>query len=121
VSRLVNVIALGPRFSEREWSGETPEEWAYILSSNHQATSIRGPQQRSTAGSFGRLSPWARRHFGQGIMTGWLARSNQNGVVLDPEANLVPAMRAGAIRLSVAWRGFPIPKASGRLKAHSES
>lgn len=99
VSRLIQVVALD-RF-DLKVSGieKLPQSGPYIISSNHQ--SYLDPLILASS-----LPPEVFRRlfavgtseiFGKGFMR-WLARSIKV-VVLDPDANLVPAMRAGAFGL----------------------
>ena len=99
VSRLIQVIALD-RF-QLKVSGieKLPKSGPYILSSNHQSyldplilASVLPPDVFRRAFAVGTSDI-----FGKGFMRK-LARSIKV-VVLDPDANLVPAMRAGAYGL----------------------
>jgi long-chain acyl-CoA synthetase len=99
VSRLIQVIALD-RF-QLKVSGieKLPKSGPYILSSNHQSyldplilASVMPPDVFRRAFAVGTSDI-----FGKGFMRK-LARSIKV-VVLDPDANLVPAMRAGAYGL----------------------
>ena len=99
LSRLIQVIALDRLSLKVEGLERVPTEGPYIISSNHQ--SYLDPPV--LAG----LMPWVvfRRIFavgtsdifGSGFMR-WLARTIRV-VVVDPDANLIPAMRAGAFGL----------------------
>ncbi|MGH9494469.1 MAG: AMP-binding protein [Candidatus Sulfotelmatobacter sp.] len=99
VSRLIQVIALD-RF-DLKVSGieELPKAGSYIISSNHQsfldpvilASILPSDVFRRT------FAVGTSEIFGEGFMRK-LARSLRV-VVLDPDANLVPAMRAGAFGL----------------------
>src|SRR5450432_2195007 len=99
LSRLVQVIALDRFHLKVSGLEKLPKSGPYILSSNHQSyidplilTSVLPPEV------FGRLFAVGTSDiFGQGFMRR-LARS-MKVVVLDPDANLVPAMRAGAFGL----------------------
>jgi long-chain acyl-CoA synthetase len=99
LSRLVQVIALDRFHLKVSGLEKLPKSGPYILSSNHQSyidplilTSVLPPEV------FGRLFAVGTSDiFGQGFMRR-LARSIKV-VVLDPDANLVPAMRAGAFGL----------------------
>jgi long-chain acyl-CoA synthetase len=99
VSRLVQVIALDRFHLKVSGLEKLPKCGPYILSSNHQSyidplvlASVLPPDV------FGRLFAVGTSDiFGQGFMRR-LARSIKV-VVLDPDANLVPAMRAGAFGL----------------------
>jgi long-chain acyl-CoA synthetase len=99
VSRLVQIFALD-RFRLRVLGLEKlPPQGAYILSSNHQSfidpvilSSILPPEAFHLLFAVG-----TSEIFGKGFMRK-LARSLKV-VVLDPDANLVPAMRAGAFGL----------------------
>jgi long-chain acyl-CoA synthetase len=99
VSRLIQMIALD-RF-DLKVSGleKLPRSGPYIISSNHQ--SYLDPLILSSvipANVFGRLFAVGTSDiFGRGFMRR-LARSIKV-VVVDPDANLVPAMRAGAFGL----------------------
>ncbi len=99
VSRLIQVVALD-RF-DLKVSGieKLPKTGAYILSSNHQSyldplilASILPPDVFRRTFAVG-----TSEIFGKGFMRK-LARSLRV-VVLDPDANLIPAMRAGAFGL----------------------
>jgi long-chain acyl-CoA synthetase len=99
LSRLIQVVALDRFDLKVEGLERVPNRGSYIISSNHQ--SYLDPPV--LAG----LLPWSvfRRVFavgtsdifGSGFMR-WLARVIRV-VVVDPDANLVPAMRAGAFGL----------------------
>jgi long-chain acyl-CoA synthetase len=99
VSRLIQVIALD-RFHLRVTGLEKlPRSGAYILSSNHQSyfdplilASILPPPVFDKVFAVG-----TSEIFGKGFMLR-LARSLRT-VVVDPDANLIPAMRAGAFGL----------------------
>ena len=99
VSRLIQVIAFD-RFSLRVSGLEKlPKNGPYILSSNHQSyidplimASILPPDVFDKVFAVG-----TSEIFGRGFML-WLARSLRI-VVVDPDANLIPAMRAGAFGL----------------------
>ena len=99
VSRLIQVIALD-RFHLRVSGIEKlPKSGAYILSSNHQSyfdplilASVLPPPVFDKVFAVG-----TSEIFGKGFML-WLARSLRT-VVVDPDANLIPAMRAGAFGL----------------------
>jgi long-chain acyl-CoA synthetase len=99
VSRLIQVISLD-RF-DLHVSGleKLPPSGAYILSSNHQSyidplilASVLPPRVFDKVFAVG-----TSEIFGEGFML-WLARTLRV-VVVDPDANLVPAMRAGAFGL----------------------
>lgn len=99
VSRLIQVIAFD-RFHLRVSGIEKlPKSGAYILSSNHQ--SYLDPLILASlvpSAAFDRLfAVGTSEIFGRGFMLR-LARSLRI-VVLDPDANLIPAMRAGAFGL----------------------
>jgi long-chain acyl-CoA synthetase len=99
LSRLIQVIALD-RFDLKVSGIERlPKEGPYIISSNHQ--SYIDPLILASilpVEVFGRLfAVGTSEIFGKGFMRR-LARSIKV-VVLDPDANLVPAMRAGAFGL----------------------
>jgi long-chain acyl-CoA synthetase len=99
VSRLVQVVALDRFHLKVSGLEKLPKYGPYILSSNHQSyidplilASVLPPEV------FRRLFAVGTSDiFGQGFMRR-LARSIKV-VVLDPDANLVPAMRAGAFGL----------------------
>jgi long-chain acyl-CoA synthetase len=99
VSRLIQVIALD-RFHLRVSGIEKlPRSGAYILSSNHQSyfdplilASVLPPPVFDKVFAVG-----TSEIFGKGFML-WLARSLRT-VVVDPDANLIPAMRVGAFGL----------------------
>jgi long-chain acyl-CoA synthetase len=99
VSRLIQVISL-ERFSLRVSGIEKlPKGGAYIISSNHQSyidplilASKLPPQVFDRVFAVG-----TSEIFGEGFMLR-LARSLRV-VVVDPDANLIPAMRAGAFGL----------------------
>jgi long-chain acyl-CoA synthetase len=99
VSRLIQVISL-ERFSLRVSGIEKlPKSGAYIISSNHQSyidplilASKLPPQVFDRVFAVG-----TSEIFGEGFMLR-LARSLRV-VVVDPDANLIPAMRAGAFGL----------------------
>ncbi|HLW84458.1 MAG TPA: AMP-binding protein [Candidatus Sulfotelmatobacter sp.] len=98
-SRLIQVIALD-RFSLRVHGlAKLPQSGAYIISSNHQsyldAAILAGflpPKVFEKVFAVGTSDI-----FGKGFML-WLARTLRV-VVVDPDANLIPAMRAGAFGL----------------------
>jgi len=99
LSRLIQVIALDRFHLKFEGLERVPTRGSYIISSNHQ--SYLDPP--ILAG----LLPWSvfRRLFavgtsdifGSGFMR-WLARVIRV-IVVDPDGNLIPAMRAGAFGL----------------------
>jgi long-chain acyl-CoA synthetase len=99
VSRLIQVVALD-RFHLRVSGIEKlPKGGAYILSSNHQSyfdplilASVLPPPIFDKVFAVG-----TSEIFGKGFMLR-LARSLRT-VVVDPDANLIPAMRAGAFGL----------------------
>jgi long-chain acyl-CoA synthetase len=99
VSRLIQLVALD-RFDLKVFGlDKLPRTGGYILSSNHQSyidplilASVLPPDVFFRAFAVGTSD-----HFGKGIMRR-LARSIKV-IVLDPDANLVPAMRAGAFGL----------------------
>jgi long-chain acyl-CoA synthetase len=99
VSRLIQVLALD-RFHLRVSGIEKlPRSGAYILSSNHQSyfdplilASVLPPAVFDKVFAVG-----TSEIFGKGLMLR-LARSLRT-VVVDPDANLIPAMRAGAFGL----------------------
>ncbi len=99
VSRVAQMIAYDRFHLKVEGLEKLPEKGPYILSSNHQ--SFLDPL------ILGSLVPWTvferlfsvgtSEIFGSGFMrrlAGWL-----RVIVLDPDANLLPAMRAGAFGL----------------------
>ena len=99
LSRLAQVIALD-RFDLKVGGIEKlPKEGPYIISSNHQSYIDPLILASVLPGDvFGRLfAVGTSEIFGKGFMRR-LARSIKV-VVLDPDANLVPAMRAGAFGL----------------------
>jgi len=99
VSRLIQVIALD-RFDLKVRGVEKlPKSGPYIISSNHQSyidplilASILPPEALKKTFAVG-----TSEIFGEGFMLR-LARSLRV-VVVDPDANLIPAMRAGAFGL----------------------
>jgi long-chain acyl-CoA synthetase len=99
VSRLIQIVALD-RFNLRVSGIEKlPRSGAYILCSNHQSyldpvilASVLPPQEFNKVFAVG-----TSEIFGEGFMRR-LAQSLRI-VVVDPDANLVPAMRAGAFGL----------------------
>jgi long-chain acyl-CoA synthetase len=99
VSRLAQVVALD-RFRLQVLGFEKlPKSGPYIISSNHQSyidpmilTSILPPDLFDKVFAVG-----TSEIFGKGFML-WLARTLRV-VVVDPDANLIPAMRAGAFGL----------------------
>jgi long-chain acyl-CoA synthetase len=99
VSRVIQVIALD-RFSLHVRGIEKlPKKGAYIISSNHQSY-LDAPILGSVLPSdvFDKVfAVGTSEIFGQGLMLR-LARSVRV-VVVDPDANLIPAMRAGAFGL----------------------
>jgi long-chain acyl-CoA synthetase len=99
VSRLMQIIALDRFHLKVTGLDKLPKSGAYILSSNHQSyldplilASILPPDVFMRAFAVGTSDI-----FGKGFMRS-LARSIKV-MVLDPDANLVPAMRAGAFGL----------------------
>ena len=99
VSRIAQMIAYDRFHLKVEGLEKLPEKGSYILSSNHQ--SFLDPL------ILGSVVPWkvferlfsvgTSEIFGSGFMrrlAGWL-----RVIVLDPDANLLPAMRAGAFGL----------------------
>ncbi len=99
VSRLIQVVALDRFDLHVRGIERLPQSGAYIISSNHQSyldplilASVLPPPV------FNKLFAVATSEiFGEGFMLR-LARSLRI-VVLDPDANLIPAMRAGAFGL----------------------
>jgi long-chain acyl-CoA synthetase len=105
VSRLTQVIALDRFHLQARGVENLPKSGAYILSSNHQSyidpvvlASILPPEVFDKVFAVG-----TSEIFGQGFML-WLARTLRV-VVVDPDANLIPAMRAGAYGLR---QGHPL-------------
>src|SRR5216684_2641675 len=99
VSRLIQVIALDRFRMQVRGMEKLPKSGAYIISSNHQSyldplilAGILQPEVFHKLFAVG-----TSEIFGQGLMRR-LARSLKV-VVLDPDANLVPAMRSGAFGL----------------------
>jgi long-chain acyl-CoA synthetase len=99
ISRLMQIIALDRFHLKVTGLDKLPKSGAYILSSNHQSyldplilASILPPDVFMRAFAVGTSDI-----FGKGFMRS-LARSIKV-MVLDPDANLVPAMRAGAFGL----------------------
>jgi long-chain acyl-CoA synthetase len=99
VSRLMQIIALDRFHLKVTGLDKLPKSGAYIISSNHQSyldplilASILPPDVFMRAFAVGTSDI-----FGKGFMRS-LARSIKV-MVLDPDANLVPAMRAGAFGL----------------------
>jgi long-chain acyl-CoA synthetase len=99
VSRLTQVIALDRFDLHVHGIEKLPESGAFIISSNHQSyldplilASVLPPQVFKKVFAVG-----TSEIFGTGFMS-WLARTLRV-VVVDPDANLIPAMRAGAYGL----------------------
>ncbi|MGA7220218.1 MAG: AMP-binding protein [Candidatus Sulfotelmatobacter sp.] len=99
VSRLVQVIALDRLDLHVQGVEKLPKNGPYIISSNHQSyldplilASILPPRVFDKVFAVG-----TSEIFGEGFMLR-LARSLRV-VVVDPDANLIPAMRAGAFGL----------------------
>jgi long-chain acyl-CoA synthetase len=99
VSRLTQVIALDRFHLQVSGIEKLPNNGPYILCSNHQSyldplilASVLPPEVFDKVFAVG-----TSEIFGKGIML-WLARSLRV-VVVDPDANLIPAMRAGAFGL----------------------
>ena len=99
VSRLIQVIALDRFNLHVNGIEKLPKTGAYILSSNHQSyldppilASVLPPQVFDQVFAVG-----TSEIFGEGFMRR-LAHSLRI-VVVDPDANLIPAMRAGAFGL----------------------
>ena len=99
VSRLTQVIALDRFHLQVRGLEKLPRSGAYIISSNHQSyldplilASVLPPPVFDKVFALG-----TSEIFGEGLMRR-LARSLRI-VVLDPDANLTPAMRAGAFGL----------------------
>ena len=99
VSRLINVVALDKFHLKVTGAEKLPKTGPYILSSNHQ--SYLDPAVLASilpADTFRRtFAVGTSEIFGEGLMRR-LARAIKV-VVLDPDANLVPAMRSGAFGL----------------------
>ena len=99
VSRLIQVIALDRFDLHVRGLEKLPRSGPYIISSNHESyldpailASVLPPPVFDRVFAVG-----TSEIFGQGFML-WLARSLRT-VVVDPDANLIPAMRAGAFGL----------------------
>jgi 1-acyl-sn-glycerol-3-phosphate acyltransferase len=99
VSRLTQVIALDRFDLHVRGIEKLPKSGPYIISANHQSyidplilASILPPDQFDKVFAVG-----TSEIFGKGFML-WLARTLRV-VVVDPDANLIPAMRAGAFGL----------------------
>ncbi len=99
VSRLTQVVALDRFDLHVRGLEKLPKSGPYIISSNHQSyidplilASILPPDQFDKVFAVG-----TSEIFGKGFML-WLARTLRV-VVVDPDANLIPAMRAGAFGL----------------------
>jgi long-chain acyl-CoA synthetase len=99
ITRLMQVIALDRFQLKVEGIEKLPRNGAYIISSNHQSyldpliLASMLPQEVF----YRTFAVGTSEIFGQGLMRR-LARSIKV-IVLDPDANLVPAMRAGAFGL----------------------
>lgn len=99
VSRLIQVLSLDRFDLKVSGIDKLPRSGPYLISSNHQSyidpvimTSILPPEVCQRVFAVG-----TSEIFGEGFMR-WLARQIKV-VVVDPDANLVPAMRAGAFGL----------------------
>jgi long-chain acyl-CoA synthetase len=99
VSRLIQIVALDRFRLQVSGLEKLPATGPYIISSNHESyldpvilASVLPPPVFNKVFAVG-----TSEIFGQGFML-WLARSLRV-VVVDPDANLVPAMRAGAFGL----------------------
>ncbi|HWY22053.1 MAG TPA: AMP-binding protein [Candidatus Acidoferrum sp.] len=99
ISRLIGVIALDRFDLHVRGIEKLPKSGPYIISSNHQSyidplilASILPPATFDKVFAVG-----TSEIFGEGFML-WLARTLRV-VVVDPDANLIPAMRAGAFGL----------------------
>jgi long-chain acyl-CoA synthetase len=99
VSRLLQVIALDRFDLHVQGIEKLPRSGPYIISGNHQSyidplilASILPPPVFDKVFAVGTSDV-----FGEGFML-WLARTLRV-VVVDPDANLIPAMRAGAFGL----------------------
>jgi len=99
VSRLIQVISLDRFHLRVEGIENLPASGAYIISSNHQSyidplilAGVLPPSVFEKVFAVG-----TSEIFGEGWML-WLARTLRV-VVVDPDANLIPAMRAGAFGL----------------------
>lgn len=99
VSRLIQVVALD-RF-QLKVSGieKLPKSGAYIISSNHQSYLDPAPLAGVMPAEvfYRAFAVGTSEIFGEGLMRR-LARSIKV-IVVDPDANLIPAMRAGAFGL----------------------
>ena len=99
VSRVFQLIALDRFHLKVTGIDKLPKTGAYIISSNHQSyldpLVLAGVLPSDVF--FRAFAVGTSDHFGKGIMRR-LARSVKV-IVLDPDANLVPAMRAGAFGL----------------------
>ncbi len=99
VSRVFQLIALDRFHLKVTGIDKLPKTGAYIISSNHQSyldpLVLAGVLPSDVF--FRAFAVGTSDHFGKGIMRR-LARSIKV-IVLDPDANLVPAMRAGAFGL----------------------
>ncbi len=99
VSRILQLIALDRFHLKVSGLDKLPKTGAYIISSNHQSyldpLVLAGVLPSEVF--FRALAVGTSDHFGKGMMRR-LARSIKV-MVLDPDANLVPAMRAGAFGL----------------------
>ena len=99
VTRVFQLIALDRFHLKVEGLEKLPKSGAYIISSNHQSfldpLILAGVMPSDVF--FRAFAVGTSDHFGKGFMRR-LARSIKV-MVLDPDANLVPAMRAGAFGL----------------------
>jgi len=105
VSRLIQVVSLDLFDLKASGIEKLPKSGSFLISSNHQSyldplimTSVLPAEVCQRAFAVG-----TSEIFGEGFMR-WLAR-NLRVVVVDPDANLVPAMRAGAYGLR---HGMPL-------------
>ena len=99
VSRLIQVVALDRFDLHVRGMEKLPQSGPYIISSNHESyldpvilAGVLPPPVFNKVFAVG-----TSEIFGKGFML-WLARSLRV-VVVDPDANLIPAMRAGAFGL----------------------
>ncbi len=99
VSRLIQVVSLDLFDLKVSGIEKLPRSGPFLISSNHQSyldplimTGVLPADVCQRAFAVG-----TSEIFGEGLMR-WLAR-NLRVVVVDPDANLVPAMRAGAFGL----------------------
>ncbi len=117
VSRLTQIIAFDRFHLKVSGLEKLPKSGPYILSSNHQSyldplmlSSVLPPEVFKRTFAVG-----TSEIFGEGFMLR-LARSLRI-VVVDPDAHLIPAMRAGAFGLRQGRPPIFIPKANARSTA----